>query len=85
MEKAILIILENILAGGPIAIISILLGFIAFLIYDRLKLIKSESEKSIQYKKDLEAILEKYHQGQINLIEAFNEIKLILAKLEGKL
>jgi hypothetical protein len=85
MEKILQMLLEALLAGGPIAIMSLLLGIIAFLIWDRLKLISSIKEHSSTYKKDLENLLEKYHQGQINLIQAFNEIKIILAKLEGKL
>jgi uncharacterized membrane protein YccC len=85
MEKAFTLLLEALLAGGPTAIISLLVIFIIFLVWDRLKLVKSSKDLSTEYKDDLEIVLEKYHQGQINLIEAFNEIKIILAKLEGKL
>jgi len=85
MERLIQDLLLAILAGGPSAIIALLLGFIGYLIWDRLKLIQSMKDNGAQYRTSLENVLEKYHQGQIGLIEAFNEIKLILAKLEGKL
>ena len=85
MDKLMQDLLVAVLAGGPSAVISLLLLFIGYLIWDRVKLVKSMKESSTDYKKSLEVVLEKYHQGQIGLIEAFNEIKLILAKLEGRL
>lgn len=85
MDKIFITLFEALINGGHSAIISLLVIFIAYLLWDRINLIKNMKEQSKDYKGQLEVILDKYHQGQIGLIEAFNEIKLILAKLEGRL
>jgi hypothetical protein len=85
MEKILITLVDAIIVGGPLAIISLLLLFIVFLVWDRTNLIKSKDMASTEYKKDLQVVLDKYYQGHINLIDAFNELKVILAKLEGKL
>lgn len=85
MEKALLTLLDQVIAGGPGAIIALLLAFSGFLVWDRLKLIKAMKNNSTEYKESLKQVVENYHRGQISMIEAFSEIRIILAKIEGRL
>lgn len=83
-------LIQNVIEGGGGAIISILLGVIGALLYDRRSITKSLNElteKSFQ-QRDIEAsnireIIEKYHQGNLNLVQALNEIKIVLVALQN--
>ena len=84
MEKIFIAVFDSIAHGGPEAIFMILLGLIAFLIWDRMSMVKALRENSALYREDINRVIEKYQEGQINVIQALNEIKLILVKLEAK-
>lgn len=84
MEKIVTVIFESIAHGGPEAIFVILLGLIAFLIWDRINMVKTLRENSSLYREDINRVVAKYQEGQINVIQALNEIKLILVKIEAK-
>lgn len=84
MEKAIEIILSGILEGGTGAVLSILIVLVVYLVWDRHNLIKSMQEQSKDYRTSMSDIIDKYQTGQINVIEALNEIKVILGKIEVK-
>jgi hypothetical protein len=84
MEKIFIVFGESIAHGGPEAIMLILIGIIALLVWDRLGLIKSMKENSSNYRTDINKVIEKYQDGQINVIQALNDIKLILVKIEAK-
>jgi len=78
--------------GGSSAIISILLAALAFLVYDRTRLLK-DLAKSLQQTLDAKAaekdvilkIVDRYHQGNLTMVQAINEIKLVLAAIQGKI
>jgi hypothetical protein len=84
LEKIIATIFDSIAHGGPDAIFMILLSVIGALIYDRINLIKSLKDSSTTYRTDISAVVTKYQEGQISVIVALNEIKLILVKIEAK-
>lgn len=84
MDKAVELLLTALIEGGPGAIISILIALIGLLLWYVHKLIKSMQEQSKEYKDSMTHIIDKYQTGQINVIEALNEIKIILAKIEVK-
>jgi hypothetical protein len=84
MEKIFYLFADGIASGGPGAIILLLIGVIAVLIWDRLGLIKSMNENSTLYRADINKVIDKYQEGQINVIQALNDIKLILVKVEAK-
>lgn len=92
----LLLILSHIIDGGSDAIIAILVAFIGFLIWDRYNVQKKNSEilKEIagtlaeRFDKDKEqliSIINQYHRGHISIMQAINEIKLLLTTINNKL
>lgn len=84
MEGLISRVLDGIAHGGPEAIIIMLICIIAFLVWDRLSLIKNIKENSTIYREDINTVVHKYQEGQLNVIQALNEIRFILIKIEAK-
>jgi hypothetical protein len=84
MEKIFFVVVDGIAHGGPTAIIMILLGVVALLIWDRMSLVKNIKENSTIYREDINKVVEKYQEGQLNVIQALNEIRYILIKIEAK-
>jgi hypothetical protein len=84
MEEILSIVFDSLAHGGPNAIIMVQFLFMLYLAWDRHTLIKTLKSESSSYHTDLLAVIDKYQQGQINMIQAFNELKLILVKLEAK-
>lgn len=97
MEEHIIIqLIKAILTGGPIAIIAILMVLIAYLVWEKRAIQKSNkealekmaqtfSEKINEERKDLIDIIDRYQEGHINLLQAINEIKVLIATISGKL
>lgn len=91
------IIFEFIAAGGSGAIISILMGVIGLLIYDRRSITKSLTETNnklaettlkVYAAKDSETqsikeIVNRYYQGNLDLVQALNEIKIVLITIQN--
>lgn len=84
MDKVFILFAESISAGGPAAVILVLIAVISLLVWDRLSLVKSMKENSTMYRADINRVVDKYQEGQINVIQALNDIKLILVKVEAK-
>ena len=85
-------VLGYIAQGGPVAIIVILAVAVGVLIWDRHQLLKSlnETTQKVYDAKDRETqsikeIIEKYHQGQLTVVQALNEIRLVLTTIQGKI
>lgn len=77
-------IVSSILTGGTAAVLAILIAIIVYLGY-------TNHQQNIELKEfrklhdaNIMEILEKYHRGQVSLIEAFNELKLILTVLKER-
>ncbi len=97
MEEHIIIqFIKAILTGGPIAIIAILMVLIGYLVWEKRAIQKSNkealekmaqtfSEKINEERKDLIDIIDRYQEGHINLLQAINEIKVLIATISGKL
>ncbi len=92
----ILLILSHIMDGGLDAIIAILSAAIGFLLWDRYNVQKKNSEvlKEIattlaeRFDKDKEqliSIINQYHRGHITIMQAINDIKLLLTTINNKL
>lgn len=84
-------ILAYIIQGGAGAIIALLFGVIIALIYDRHSLTKSLHETTQKVfdlheeeSDNILEIIEKYHQGNLNLVQALNEIKIVLVALQNR-
>lgn len=82
-------ILKYIVSGGSDAIVSILFFLIIFLIWDRKRLIESldkTTQKIFETKeneiKSIKEIIDRYHQGNLDLTHALNEIKMVLVSIQ---
>jgi uncharacterized protein YbgA (DUF1722 family) len=97
MEETIITqLIKAVLAGGPVAIIALLVGFIAYLLWEKKAMQKSNqeslqklattfAEKVKEERQDLINIIDRYQEGHINLLQAINEIKVLIATISGRL
>lgn len=83
-------ILTYLVQGGAPAIITILFVVIAILVYDRKNLHKQNLEtiNLVYAAKDKEIasikeIIDKYYRGNIDLVNALNEIKTVLVTMQS--
>lgn len=83
-------ILQFITQGGSAAVIAILFGAVAVLVWDRKVLTKTlnETTQKVFDAKDSETrsikeIVDRYHQGNLNIIQALNEIKIVLVTIQN--
>lgn len=92
MEGIVKTLIPFLVDGGSAAVIAVLVLVIGFLVWDRIQLLKrlSESLKQTLDAKEAEKqvileIIEKYHQGNLTMVQAINEIKVVLAAIQGRL
>lgn len=89
-------IIRMIMDGGVQGIVALLLALVAYLIYDRRNVQKVHaemlkelsdtlSEKFEHDKEQLIKIIDQYHQGQISIVQAMNEIKLLLTNINNRI
>lgn len=75
------------------AILLLLTGGLGWLYMTLLKQSKAERDELVKMfqhqietdRKELIEIIEKYHEGQINVVQAINEIKILIATIGAKL
>ena len=77
-------------AGGHLAIIGLLVLIIAALGYDRVRMLTTmtTSQEQLLGSKNSELvaikeIVERYHTGNLNLVQALNEIKIVLITIQA--
>lgn len=84
MEGVASTLINSILSGGVASTLAILLavvlylGYINYLQRNELKELRKTSDKNII------EVVNKYHEGQLSLIEAFNELKIILTVIKER-
>jgi hypothetical protein len=85
MEDFLSNVFNTIVRGGTPAIFGLMCGAIGFLVWDRTKLLKDldETTERVYEAKDSEMrtikeIINKYHEGSVDMIQALNEIKIVL-------
>lgn len=83
------LIIPYLTQGGPTAVLVIMFAIIAVLVWDRKALVKelADTTQKVFDSKDHEnvsirEILERYHQGNLDLVQALNEIKIVLATMQ---
>lgn len=84
------VLLQFLSQGGSAAVIAVLAAVVAFLIWDRKQLMKTitETTQKVYDAKDSETksikeIVDRYHQGNLNLVQALNEIKMVLMSIRN--
>ena len=85
------VVVSSIIAGGNGAVVAILVSIIGLLVWDRRALVKSISDTTQKVfdakdseSKSIREIVDRYHQGNLDLIQALNEIKLVLMTIQNK-
>lgn len=75
--------------GEPTAVLVLLFVIIAVLVWDRQSLVKQVSvttQKMFDAKdkenKSIREIIERYHRGNLELVQALNEIKIVLLTIQ---
>lgn len=83
-------VLQFITQGGSAAVIAILFTIVVILIWDRTIINKTlaETTQRVYDAKDSEnklikEIVDRYHQGNLDLVQALNEIKIVLVTIEN--
>lgn len=83
-------ILQFITQGGSAAVIAILFGAVAVLVWDRrflTKTLNDTTQKVFDAKdsetKSIKEIVDRYHQGNLNIVQALNEIKIVLITIQN--
>lgn len=78
-----------IVSGSPASVLAILISAVIYLLWERQKLTSAIQqyqqkldESRDHYTESIEQILERYHSGNIELIQALNEIKVVLATMQ---
>lgn len=84
MTELLMAILDSILHGGVAAIFTLLVCFIAYLIYDRYQTSKEYSALRESHEKTILDVIDKYHQGQLTLVQTLNELKTILIVIKER-
>jgi hypothetical protein len=82
-------ILHFLAVGGSSAVISLLFAVLVMLVWDRKRMVDSlekTTQKVFDAKdsetKSIKEIVERYHQGNLDLVQALNEIKIVLATIQ---
>lgn len=81
---------QYITQGGSAAVIIMMAGVVGVLLWDRKQLLKSieDTTQRVYDAKDsetemLKEIVDKYHRGNVDLIQALNEIKIVLVTIQN--
>jgi len=84
-------LLQFLTQGGTAAVIALLFAVVGLLIWDRKRIIDSlnETTQRVYDAKDSEArsikeIVDRYHKGNVDLVQALNEIKVVLITIQAK-
>lgn len=84
------IFLEFIAQGGHAAVIVLLVGVILALLWERrvlAKIITDTTQRVYDAKdnevKSIREIIDRYHKGNLDLVQALNEIKIVLVTLQN--
>ena len=83
-------VLQFVASGGSAAIITLLFVAIVVLVWDR-KTLNTDLSNSIQKvydakdseTKSIKEIVDKYHKGNLDLVQALNEIRVVLVTIQN--
>lgn len=89
-------LITAILTGASPAVMAIMLllvagiGFLAFKVYtsaqtERRELVESFQRQVESERRELIDVIEKYQQGQLSVVQAMNELKILIATIGAKL
>ena len=78
-----------IISGSPAALNGLLFAIVIYLLWERQKMTnliihyqhKLDDSRN-HYQESIEKILDRYHQGTLEMVQALNEIKVVLATMQ---
>ena len=62
-----------------------MLGLCGYLAWERYQIQKHINEQIAADRQSLLDIIDKYREGQLDVVEALNELRVVLARIEGKI
>lgn len=87
----ITLFLQYVTQGGAAAVIALLFGVVGLLVWDRKRLIETlnQTTQRVYDAKDSETksikeIVDRYHKGNVDLVQALNEIKVVLVTIQAR-
>lgn len=90
MEFATLL-LQFLAQGGAAAVVALLAVVVGLLVWDRKRLIETlnQTTQRVYDAKDSETksikeIVDRYHKGNVDLVQALNEIKVVLVTIQAR-
>lgn len=86
--ESVTTVIAMIAGGGPTAVIAILCLVVGYLVWERMRLMKLlqryqnlVADNRSQYAESIIEIINRYHSGNKELVQALNEIKIVLATM----
>ncbi len=80
---------QVVITGGAPAIISLLFAAVVYLVWERHKMVKGIEkyqklllDNQDQYTDSILELIDRYHKGNIDIIKALNEIKIVLETMK---
>jgi uncharacterized protein YbgA (DUF1722 family) len=63
----------------------VLIALCAYFGWERFQMQKQLNEKILSDRQMLLDVIDKYREGQMDVVEALNELRVVLARIEGKI
>jgi uncharacterized protein YbgA (DUF1722 family) len=71
--------------NSMIVLVIVLIGLCFYFGWERYQMQKQLNERLLSDKQSMLDIIDKYREGQLDVIEALNELRIVLARIEGKI
>ena len=79
-------IIDLIKSGNSTIVLLLVLGLLcAYFGWERFQMQKQLNEKILSDRQLLLDVVDKYREGQMDVVEALNELRIVLARIEGKI
>lgn len=84
---SIVVTIIDLLKSGnsTIVLLLVLIALCAYFGWERFQMQKQLNEKILADRQMLLDVIDKYREGQMDVVEALNELRVVLARIEGKI
>lgn len=86
-HMSIVVTIIDLLKSGnsTIVLLLVLIALCAYFGWERFQMQKQLNEKILADRQMLLDVIDKYREGQMDVVEALNELRVVLARIEGKI
>jgi uncharacterized protein YbgA (DUF1722 family) len=86
-QMSIVVTIIDLLKSGnsTIVLLLVLIALCAYFGWERFQMQKQLNEKILADRQMLLDVIDKYREGQMDVVEALNELRVVLARIEGKI